>query len=86
MYVHILGVALIDLNSDVNKTYSINLRRMIVWQRDGLGLSNQVVAYNLGINPFTVSRIVSLFKATVYRKGLTPWMPDQTKKPLKLYS
>jgi hypothetical protein len=52
--------------NDVRKTsaYSNNLRWRMVWQREGLGLSLQTVAGNLGVNPSTVSRVVSLFKAT----------------------
>ena len=36
----------------------------MVWQREALGLSLKAVASNLGVDPSTVSRVVSLFKST----------------------
>ena len=36
----------------------------MIWQKEGLGLSNQGIARNLGVDPSTIGRVFSLFKAT----------------------
>lgn len=46
------------------KAYSEDLRWKMVWQSEGLGLSNRAVAKRLCVDPSTVSRTVGLFHAT----------------------
>ena len=53
-----------SINPGRTSAYSEDLRWRIVWQREGLGLCIQKVASNLGVDPSTVCRVVSLFKAT----------------------
>ena len=53
-----------SINYGKTSAYSEDLRWRMVWQREGLRLSLQVVANNLGVDRSTVSRVVSLFKAT----------------------
>ena len=54
----------LSINPKKTSAYSEDLRWRMVWQKEGLGLCNQDVASNLGVDPSTVSRVVSLFKAT----------------------
>ena len=44
--------------------YSEDLRWRIVWQREALGLETRKIAENVGVDPSTVRRTLSLFKAT----------------------
>ena len=53
-----------SINPRRMSTYSEDLRWRMIWQKEGLGLSNQDIARNLGVDPSTISRVVSLFKAT----------------------
>lgn len=53
-----------SINPSRTSAYSEDLRWRIVWQTEGLGLCIQDVASHLGVDPSTVSRVVSLFKAT----------------------
>ena len=53
-----------SINPRRTSAYSEDLRWRMVWQKEGLGLSNNDIASNLGVDPSTVSRVVSLFKAT----------------------
>lgn len=53
-----------SINPSKTSAYNEDLGWRIVWQREGLRLSLQDVADNLGIDPSTVSRVVSLFKDT----------------------
>ena len=56
------------------KAYSEDLRWRIVWQRESLGKSCKEVATNLGVDPATVSRIVTRFRETghVQKKSHPP--------------
>lgn len=44
--------------------YGEDLRWRIVWQKEALGYSAEVIANNLNINKCTVYRIIKLFKNT----------------------
>ena len=56
-----------SINPTRTSAYSEDLRWRMVWQKEGLGLSNNDIASNLGVDPSTVSRVVSLFKATAWK-------------------
>lgn len=53
-----------SINPSKSNAYSEDLRWRMVWQREGLGLTFKTVGQNLGVDQSTVSRVVSLFKAT----------------------
>ena len=44
--------------------YSEDLRWKMVWQSEGLGLPNRIVAKNLCVDSSTVSRTLAVFRAT----------------------
>ena len=44
--------------------YSEDLRWKMVWQSEGLGLPNRIVAKNLCVDSLTVSRTLAVFRAT----------------------
>lgn len=53
-----------SIDSARTSAYGEDLRWRMVWQSVGLGLGLKLIANNLGVDPSTVSRVVSLFKAT----------------------
>ena len=58
--------------------YSADLRWRMIWQREVLGMTNRVIAANLGVDSTTVWRTVKLFRETGEVQPKTP--PGALKK------